>query len=88
MYALSVENLIRTFVVLCKRYPDTLGIWTKEQVEAWKPIVDTVHAKGGIFFCQIWHVGRVSNHGLFYGTFFCYFNGQAPIPSTDKPLIP
>uniref|UniRef100_A0A2N9GDE5 NADH:flavin oxidoreductase/NADH oxidase N-terminal domain-containing protein n=1 Tax=Fagus sylvatica TaxID=28930 RepID=A0A2N9GDE5_FAGSY len=42
-------------------YPDTPGIWTKEQVEAWKPIVDAVHAKGGVFFCQIWHVGRVSN---------------------------
>ena len=44
-------------------YPDIPGIWTKEQVEAWKPIVDAVHAKGGIFFCQIWHVGRVSNSG-------------------------
>ncbi|CAN0928093.1 Putative 12-oxophytodienoate reductase 11 [Linum grandiflorum] len=42
-------------------YKDTPGIWTKEQVEAWKPIVDAVHAKGGIFFLQIWHVGRVSN---------------------------
>ncbi|XVF24649.1 hypothetical protein REPUB_Repub13aG0145200 [Reevesia pubescens] len=42
-------------------YPDTPGIWTKEQVEAWKPIVDAAHAKGGIIFCQIWHVGRVSN---------------------------
>nr|DAD23850.1 TPA_asm: hypothetical protein HUJ06_025313 [Nelumbo nucifera] len=27
-------------------YPDTPGIWTKEQVDAWKPIVDAVHAKG------------------------------------------
>ncbi|XP_024169922.1 putative 12-oxophytodienoate reductase 11 isoform X9 [Rosa chinensis] len=45
-------------------YPDTPGIWTKEQVEAWKPIVNAVHAKGGIFFCQIWHVGRVSNSGF------------------------
>ncbi|XP_057450233.1 12-oxophytodienoate reductase 1-like [Lotus japonicus] len=44
-------------------YPNTHGIWTKEQVEAWKPIVDAVHAKGAIFFCQIWHVGRVSNSG-------------------------
>ncbi|KAK6129631.1 hypothetical protein DH2020_036641 [Rehmannia glutinosa] len=26
-------------------YPYTPGIWTKEQVEAWKPIVDAVHAK-------------------------------------------
>ena len=45
------------------RYTDTPGIWTKEQVEAWKPIVNAVHAKGGIFFCQIWHVGRASNTG-------------------------
>ncbi|CAO2035184.1 unnamed protein product [Urochloa humidicola] len=60
-------------------YKDTPGIWTKEQVEAWKPIVDGVHAKGGIFFCQIWHVGRVSN-----STF--QPNGQAPVSSTDKPV--
>ena len=46
-------------------YPETPGIWTPEQVEAWKPIVDAVHRKGGIFFCQIWHVGRVSTNGEF-----------------------
>nr|BAA12160.1 CPRD8 protein [Vigna unguiculata] len=62
-------------------YPNTPGIWTKEQVEAWKPIVDAVHAKGGIFFCQIWHVGRVSDSSY-------QPNGQAPISSTDKPLPP
>ncbi|KAK9141621.1 hypothetical protein Syun_011021 [Stephania yunnanensis] len=62
-------------------YTDSPGIWTKEQVEAWKPIVDVVHAKGGIFFCQIGHVGRVSNYGF-------QPNGQAPISSTDKPLTP
>ncbi|XP_034676143.1 putative 12-oxophytodienoate reductase 11 [Vitis riparia] len=62
-------------------YPDTPGIWTKEQVEAWKPIVDAVHAKGGILFCQIWHVGRVSNTDF-------QPSGQAPISCTDKPLTP
>ncbi|XP_050252920.1 12-oxophytodienoate reductase 2-like isoform X5 [Quercus robur] len=62
-------------------YPDTPGIWTKEQVEAWKPIVDAVHAKGGVFFCQIWHVGRVSNQGF-------QPNGQAPISSSNRPLTP
>ncbi|CAI9115099.1 OLC1v1015933C1 [Oldenlandia corymbosa var. corymbosa] len=60
-------------------YPDTPGIWTKEQVEAWKPIVDAVHAKGAVFFCQLWHVGRVSNHGA-------QPNGQAPISSTDRGI--
>ncbi|AAF04449.1 putative 12-oxophytodienoate reductase [Arabidopsis thaliana] len=62
-------------------YPDTPGIWTKEHVEAWKPIVDAVHAKGGIFFCQIWHVGRVSNRGF-------QPRRQAPISCTGKPIMP
>ncbi|GAA0159654.1 hypothetical protein Leryth_004485 [Lithospermum erythrorhizon] len=62
-------------------YSDIPGMWTKEQVEAWKPIVDAVHAKGGIFFCQIWHGGRVSNEEF-------QPNGVSPISSTDKPLAP
>ncbi|XP_039118082.1 putative 12-oxophytodienoate reductase 11 [Dioscorea cayenensis subsp. rotundata] len=60
------------------RYPETPGIWTKEQVEAWKPIVKAVHGKGGVFFCQLGHVGRVSSYGY-------QPNGQAPISSTDQP---
>ncbi|CAA2953516.1 12-oxophytodienoate reductase 11 [Olea europaea subsp. europaea] len=44
------------------RCPNMPGIWTKEQVEAWKPVVNAVHNKGGIFFCQIWHPGRVSEY--------------------------
>ena len=47
-------------------YPHTPGIWTQEQVEAWKPIVKAVHDKGGVFFCQIWHVGRVSHTCKYY----------------------
>ncbi|XVF00549.1 hypothetical protein REPUB_Repub04eG0010100 [Reevesia pubescens] len=62
-------------------YPNTPGIWTKEQVEAWKPVVEAVHAKGGIFFCQIWHVGRVSTNGF-------QPNGEAPISCTDKGVTP
>jgi 2,4-dienoyl-CoA reductase-like NADH-dependent reductase (Old Yellow Enzyme family) len=34
-------------------YPNVPGIWTEEQVAAWKKITDGVHAKGGIFFCQV-----------------------------------
>jgi 12-oxophytodienoic acid reductase len=55
-------------------YPETPGIWTQEQVEAWKPIVDAVHRKGAIFVCQIWHVGRVSTNGtcMFLSSRSCY----------------
>ena len=45
------------------RYPDTPGIWMEEQVEAWKPIINAVHDKGGVFFCQIWHTARASHVG-------------------------
>ncbi|OAY50293.1 putative 12-oxophytodienoate reductase 11 [Manihot esculenta] len=59
--------------------PNIPGIWKREHVEAWKPIVDGVHQKGGIFFCQLWHAGRASN--------FCFQpNGQSPVSSTDKPI--
>ncbi|CAL5043838.1 unnamed protein product [Urochloa decumbens] len=60
-------------------YPETPGIWTQEQVGAWKPIVDAVHRKGALFFCQIWHVGRVSTNEF-------QPDGQAPISSTDKQI--
>lgn len=44
-------------------YPDVPGLWTDQQVEAWKPIVDAVHASGAVFFAQIWHTGRASAPG-------------------------
>ncbi|KAH8821337.1 NADH-flavin oxidoreductase/NADH oxidase [Xylogone sp. PMI_703] len=34
------------------------GIYTPEQVRAWRVVTDAVHAKGGYIFCQLWHVGR------------------------------
>lgn len=37
------------------------GIYSEEQVEAWKQVVEAVHAKGGFIFCQLWHVGRASH---------------------------
>lgn len=48
---------------LCLRLLRPLpGIYTQEQIDAWKPIVDAVHQKEAIFFAQLWHVGRASHH--------------------------
>ena len=33
------------------------GIYSAEQVQAWKQVTDAVHAKGGRIFMQIWHSG-------------------------------
>lgn len=34
------------------------GCYNKEQSDAWKPVVDAVHAKKGLIFMQLWHIGR------------------------------
>ena len=43
----------------------TPGIYTTEQTEAWKQVVDAVHAKGTPIFLQLWHTGRAS-HSSFH----------------------
>jgi 2,4-dienoyl-CoA reductase-like NADH-dependent reductase (Old Yellow Enzyme family) len=59
-------------------YPNVPGLWSQEQVEAWKPITRAVHEKGGRIFAQIWHVGRISHPDL--------LNGQTPVaPSAVTP---
>ncbi|HEU4635921.1 MAG TPA: alkene reductase [Edaphobacter sp.] len=48
-------------------YQNVPGLWSSEQVEAWKPITRAVHEKGGHIFAQIWHVGRISDPELLGG---------------------
>ncbi len=42
-------------------YLATPGIYTEAHVESWKPVAKTVHDKGGRFFMQLMHVGRISH---------------------------
>jgi N-ethylmaleimide reductase len=42
-------------------HPGVPGIYTDEQVKGWREVVEAVHAKGGVIFLQLWHVGRVSH---------------------------
>lgn len=57
-----------------KGFIDTPGIYSNEQIAAWKTITDAVHEKGGKIFCQLWHVGRVSHTSL--------------LPVGEKPVAP
>jgi len=59
-------------------YPNTPGIWPQAQVEGWKLITKKVHDRGGIIFCQLWHVGRISDPS--------FLNGETPVaPSAIAP---
>lgn len=42
-------------------YPWTPGIFTAEQIEGWRGVAEAVHARGGLLFLQLWHVGRISH---------------------------
>ncbi|MGH1418757.1 MAG: alkene reductase [Hyphomicrobiaceae bacterium] len=44
-----------------KGYPRTPGIHAGDQVEAWRRIVDAVHARGAQFVMQLNHVGRIAS---------------------------
>jgi N-ethylmaleimide reductase len=43
------------------------GLWTEEQADGWKPIVNEVHRNGGKIVAQLWHGGRASALGLLGG---------------------
>jgi len=59
-------------------YPYSPGIYSPKQVEGWKKVTRAVHDAGGILFCQLWHVGRIS-HPDFLG-------GNKPLgPSAINP---
>ncbi|TMW65297.1 hypothetical protein Poli38472_007939 [Pythium oligandrum] len=53
------------------------GIFNQAQIEAWKPVVDAVHAKGGKFFLQLWHTGRMSHPSL-------HENNALPVSSSSN----
>jgi len=55
-------------------YPNTPGIWSDEQTEGWKPIIEAVHKKRGHIFLQLWHVGRISDP--------VYLDGKQPVSAS------
>src|ERR1700746_1907933 len=59
--------------------PATPGIYSDEQVKGWRGVVDAVHAKGGLIFLQLWHVGRVSHSSFQPG-------GELPVAPSAVPI--
>src|SRR3954453_4212733 len=59
--------------------PATPGIYSDDQVEGWRGVVEAVHAKGGFIFLQLWHVGRVSHSSLQPG-------GVLPVAPSAVPI--
>ncbi|HEX7742700.1 MAG TPA: alkene reductase, partial [Sphingobium sp.] len=58
-------------------WPFAAGLWSDEQVEAWKPVTKAVHDAGGRIFAQLWHMGRLVHSSV---------TGEQPVSSS--PLTP
>lgn len=56
-------------------WPNTPGIYSDEQLEAWKQIVTAVKTRETPIFMQLWHCGRAS-HSSFHE------NGQLPVAAS------
>jgi N-ethylmaleimide reductase len=59
--------------------PGVPGIYSEQQIAGWREVVDAVHAKGGVIFLQLWHVGRVSHSSFQPG-------GVLPVAPSAVPI--
>ena len=41
--------------------PMTPGLFSPEQIDAWKKVTKSVHDNGGVIYAQLWHTGRVGH---------------------------
>lgn len=55
-------------------WPSAPGIWSSEQVEAWKPVTAAVHEAGGRIIMQLWHMGRLVHPD--------FLEGAAPVSAS------
>ncbi|KAJ3522062.1 hypothetical protein NM688_g8929 [Phlebia brevispora] len=68
-------------------YPNVPGIWSDEQVAAWKKIVDAVHAKGSFIFMQLWGLGRGASPEACKAEGFDYISAS-DIKRSDRDVAP
>jgi len=66
-----------TISPMAQGYLNTPGIWSEEQIAAWRVVTDAVHAEGGKIVLQLWHVGRISHVSLLP-------DGASPVSSTAR----
>ncbi|KAF4976175.1 hypothetical protein F66182_17506 [Fusarium sp. NRRL 66182] len=61
-------------------YPNVPGIYTDEQITAWKEVTKAVHEKGSYIYLQLWALGRAANPSLLQQ------HGMNLVSSSDIPM--
>ncbi|KAG6827069.1 hypothetical protein H0H92_013322 [Tricholoma furcatifolium] len=65
-------------------YFNAPGLWSDEQIAAWKEITDAVHACGSSIFVQLWTLGRIADPAV-----LASYEPSDPYPvvgASDSPL--
>jgi NADPH2 dehydrogenase len=71
----------------CGGFRHAPGIWSKEQIAAWRAITDQVHRKGCFIFCQIFSMGRTAQIGEAVEEEMSIV-GPSPIPMAEGAPVP
>ncbi|OIW22558.1 NADH:flavin oxidoreductase/NADH oxidase family protein [Coniochaeta ligniaria NRRL 30616] len=66
--------------------PSTPGLFTAEQIEAWKPITAAVHARGSYIFAQLWICGRAARAGAVRRGAEVVSASDVPLDAADAPV--
>ncbi|KAK8093358.1 FMN-linked oxidoreductase [Apiospora hydei] len=70
-------------------YPNVPGIYTPEQIRAWKDVTDAVHAKGSFIWVQLWALGRVANPDALKKENPAFkVKGASPLPEAEGKTVP
>ncbi|CAM1507703.1 Fc.00g045510.m01.CDS01 [Cosmosporella sp. VM-42] len=71
----------------CGGFANAPGIWSHDQVAAWRTITDEVHRKGCFIFCQLFAMGRAADAEIAKEEGVSIV-GPSPIPIEDGAPIP
>ncbi|KAF8997303.1 hypothetical protein BDQ17DRAFT_1429165 [Cyathus striatus] len=65
-------------------YNNMAGIWSQEQIDAWKEITDSVHTAGSFIFMQLMSLGRHADPALLAAEGYPY-TAASLIPLSERP---
>lgn len=65
--------------------PNTPGIWSDAQIDAWKAVTTAVHARGSFIYIQLWVVGRAIRAGALEQGAEAVSSGDVPV-GPDSPV--
>ncbi|KAJ1305437.1 hypothetical protein OPQ81_000447 [Rhizoctonia solani] len=68
-------------------YDHIPGIWSDEQIEAWKKVTDAVHERNSYIYLQLWALGRAANPEVLAREGLSFVSAS-PVPIEEGGPVP